>query len=51
MKATIDGAGRVVIAKPLRERLGFQGGETLDVRERDGRIELEPAATPMRLVE
>jgi AbrB family looped-hinge helix DNA binding protein len=51
MKSTIDGAGRVVIPKSLRERLGLQGGESLDVRERDGRIELEPAATPMRLVE
>jgi AbrB family looped-hinge helix DNA binding protein len=49
MRSTIDGAGRVVIPKPLRERLGLQGGEALDIRERDGRIEIEPAATPMRL--
>lgn len=51
MKSTIDGAGRVVIPKSIRERLGIRGGETLDIRERDGRIELEPVATPMRLVE
>jgi AbrB family looped-hinge helix DNA binding protein len=51
MKSTIDGAGRVVIPKPIRDRLGIRGGETLDIRERDGRIELEPVATPMRLVE
>lgn len=51
MRSTIDGAGRIVIPKSLRERLGLKGGETLDIRERDGRIELEPVATPMRLVE
>jgi AbrB family looped-hinge helix DNA binding protein len=51
MRSTIDGAGRVVIPKSLRERLGLQGGEALDIRERDGRIEIEPAPTPMRLAE
>lgn len=51
MKSTIDGAGRIVIPKALRQRLGLEGGETLEVRERDGVIELEPAATPMALVE
>jgi AbrB family looped-hinge helix DNA binding protein len=51
MKSTIDGAGRVVIPKSLRLRLGLRGGETLEIRERDGTIEIEPAATPMTLVE
>jgi AbrB family looped-hinge helix DNA binding protein len=51
MKSTIDGAGRVVIPKSLRQRLGLTGGEALDIRERDGRIEIEPAATSMALVE
>lgn len=51
MKSTIDGAGRIVIPKALRERLGLTGGETLEIRERDGRIEIEPAPTPMSLVE
>ncbi|CAN5713989.1 AbrB/MazE/SpoVT family DNA-binding domain-containing protein [soil metagenome] len=51
MRSTIDHAGRVVIPKSLRERLGIRGGEVLDIREREGRIELEPVATPMRLVE
>lgn len=41
----------MVIPKALRQRLGLKGGETLDIRERDGRIEIEPAATPMSLVE
>ena len=51
MKSTIDNAGRVVIPKALRLRLGLRGGEELEIRERDGRIEIEPAATTMSLVE
>lgn len=51
MKSTIDGAGRLVIPKALRLRLGLRGGEELEIRERDGRIEIEPVATSMRLVE
>ena len=51
MKSTIDPAGRVVIPKALRERLGLSGGQAIDIRERDGTIEIEPAATPMQLVD
>lgn len=50
MRTTIDAAGRVVIPKALRERLGLLGGRTVDVREREGRLEIEPAPTPMELV-
>ena len=50
MKTTIDGAGRVVIPKALRERLGLLGGRAVDIREREGRLEIEPAPTPMALV-
>jgi AbrB family looped-hinge helix DNA binding protein len=49
MPTTIDSAGRVVIPKPLRRRLGLEPGRVVDIRERDGRIEIEPAPTPMRL--
>lgn len=49
MKSTMDRAGRLVIPKALRQRLGLKGGEALEIRERDGTIEIEPAATPMRL--
>jgi len=48
MKTTIDAAGRIVIPKRLRERLGLTAGEPLDLRERDGCLEIEPE--PMRLV-
>lgn len=50
MKSTIDAAGRIVVPKALRERLGLTGGRTIEIRERDGRLEIEPAPTPMRLV-
>ena len=50
MKTTIDRSGRIVIPKVLREALSLKGGATLEIRVREGRIELEPVATPMRLV-
>jgi AbrB family looped-hinge helix DNA binding protein len=50
MKTTIDAAGRVVIPKLIRERLGLRGNEQLEITERDGRIEIEPAVTDVELV-
>ena len=50
MRFAIDSAGRVVIPKPLRDRLGLEGGEVVEIHERDGRIEIEPATTAMSLV-
>lgn len=50
MRATIDAAGRVVIPKKVREAAGLEPGMELDVRLCDGRIEIEPAEVPVRLV-
>ena len=50
MKSAIDAAGRVVIPKPLRDRLGLARGRAVEIHERDGRIEIEAVATPMSLV-
>jgi AbrB family looped-hinge helix DNA binding protein len=50
MKTTIDAAGRVIIPKEMRDRLGLGRGQPVEIRERDGHIEIEPAATPMSLV-
>ncbi len=50
MITTIDGAGRIVIPKSIRQRLGLRGGQRVEVTERDGTIEIQPVATPMKLV-
>lgn len=49
MKTTIDGAGRIVVPKQLRNALGLKAGQALEIVATDGRIEIEVAATPMRL--
>ena len=46
----MDRAGRLVVPKPLRDALCLEAGATLEVRAREGRLELEPVAVPMRLV-
>ena len=51
MTSAIDSAGRVVIPKALRDRLGLGRGSVVEIRERDGRIEIESAPTPMALVQ
>ena len=50
MRTTIDAGGRVVIPKAVRERLGLSAGRELELSERDGRVEIEPAPTEMALV-
>jgi AbrB family looped-hinge helix DNA binding protein len=51
VRATIDPADRLVIPKPLRQRLALLGGQLVEVVERDGRIEIEVLPTPMALAE
>ena len=50
MKSTIDAAGRLVIPKRIRDRLGLRGNEQVEITERDGRIEIEPVLTEVELV-
>jgi AbrB family looped-hinge helix DNA binding protein len=49
MRTTIDAAGRLVVPKQLREALRFRAGQELELTARDGRLEVEAPATPMRL--
>jgi AbrB family looped-hinge helix DNA binding protein len=45
----MDSAGRLVIPKDIRREAGIRPGMPLDVRVREGRIEIEPALLPVRL--
>ena len=49
MKTTIDPAGRLVIPKDIRREAGLKPGMPLDIRLRDGRIEIEPAPVSVKL--
>lgn len=50
MNSTIDKAGRLVVPKALRDELGLKDGTRVEIRVCDGRLEIEPLATPMKLV-
>jgi AbrB family looped-hinge helix DNA binding protein len=47
MRTTIDGAGRLVVPKALREQLGFAAGTELELDAIDGRLEV---TVPSRVV-
>jgi bifunctional DNA-binding transcriptional regulator/antitoxin component of YhaV-PrlF toxin-antitoxin module len=46
MRIGIDGVGRLVLPKPLRDELGITGATELEVAARDGIIELAVADAP-----
>ena len=49
MITTIDAAGRLVIPKEARREAGLEPGVPLEVRVRDGRIEIEQARLDVRI--
>ena len=49
MKTTIDSAGRLVIPKEIRRNSGLKPGIPLDIRWREGVIEIEPTPLPLKL--
>lgn len=51
MRSTIDRAGRIVVPKPIRDRLMLAGGEELDIDEIDGRIVIGRPRREVELVE
>ena len=50
MKTTIDSAGRVVIPKRVREAAGLEPGAEVTVDFRDGKIQIEAAGQPVKVV-
>jgi AbrB family looped-hinge helix DNA binding protein len=42
MRTALDGAGRVVVPKALRDALRLTAGQPLEIAERDGRLETVP---------
>lgn len=50
MKTSMDSAGRVVIPSAIRRQAGLRTRAPLDVRCRDGVIEIEAQSLPVKLV-
>lgn len=46
MRTTIDKAGRLVIPKPLRDRLGLVGGVEVDIVETADGLSIVPVGRP-----
>jgi AbrB family looped-hinge helix DNA binding protein len=46
MKTTIDGAGRVIVPKKIRDAVGLEDGSEIDVRAENGVIQMAPIAPP-----
>jgi bifunctional DNA-binding transcriptional regulator/antitoxin component of YhaV-PrlF toxin-antitoxin module len=51
MRIAIDGVGRLVIPKALRDELGVDGPTDLELTASDGRLELTVADVPARVEE
>jgi AbrB family looped-hinge helix DNA binding protein len=49
MITTIDAAGRLVIPREIRREAALEPGTPLEVRWRDGIIEIEPQPLPVKL--
>jgi AbrB family looped-hinge helix DNA binding protein len=49
MLATIDGGGRVVVPKEVRDRMGLRPGSRVELLEVGGHLEIAPVTTPVAL--
>jgi AbrB family looped-hinge helix DNA binding protein len=50
MTVKIDGAGRVILPKPVRDRLGLRAGSNLEILETPEGVVLKPAEHKPSLV-
>lgn len=51
MRTTIDGAGRIVIPKSIRDAMRLGTGGTVDIVFTDGKIEIEAAPIEVDIVD
>lgn len=51
MRVAIDGAGRIVVPKAMRERLGVAGRSELELEEGDGQLVLRAVPSKVTLVD
>lgn len=51
METSVDGVGRIVIPKPLREALGLRAGSVVDISRYGPGLQLTPAGRTARLVD
>jgi AbrB family looped-hinge helix DNA binding protein len=49
MRASVDADGRIVIPAAIRDATGLDPGAELDIRVRNGVVELVPVELPVRL--
>ena len=51
VQTTIDSTGRLVLPQTVRNEAGIQPGMALRISVQDGRIEIEPVAREVRIVQ